>query len=425
MRPGTNADILGDEVPMDERPGHAGADLLDLIPVRVDELAAGGERFEHPTVAVGENGIGRAAMKRLARCPQALQIVPLPPVRELRDHSCGHCRRVDRPQVPGRERPVILGPGGVLRPDRFLEEQPAGLTVLLRREPEAPQRRNRHACEDLLVDQPFDRAGVDLAPLRDDRLPVGAGAGEPTDRRPALGFHDLDGSRRLARRPQREPPRDGGASDRLSVPWIAVRPLGSSTLWRGGPGPGEDRGSDRARPGGCGPHRVVLGPSLDGGSRCVWLYRALVCVRGGGRDHLRGLAAGRRRLGRRASPRRDFAHARPGSRRGGFAIARHRPLEARAECGRGSALPARIPLPPACLDDAPVLDPEPEIADREGVRTVGDDEAGPALREPPDRRHDRSLGLAVDGARRFVEEQDRRVLQEGARERDPLTLAPG
>src|SRR5690606_21703184 len=53
---------------------------------------------------------------------------------------------------------------------------------------------------------------------------------------------------------------------------------------------------------------------------------------------------------------------------------------------------------------------------------VGDDQRRAALRELVERLLDRALGLGVEGRGRLVEDQDRRVLQEDARDRQPLLL---
>src|SRR5438128_11389101 len=47
------------------------------------------------------------------------------------------------------------------------------------------------------------------------------------------------------------------------------------------------------------------------------------------------------------------------------------------------------------------------------------------LHQALDRLQDDGLGPYVDGARRLIEDEDRRVLQERARERDALSLASG
>jgi hypothetical protein len=52
-----------------------------------------------------------------------------------------------------------------------------------------------------------------------------------------------------------------------------------------------------------------------------------------------------------------------------------------------------------------------------------DDERGAVARDFRQRALDFALGAGVERAGRFVEQQDRRVLQDGARDRDALLLA--
>src|SRR4051812_12416352 len=68
-------------------------------------------------------------------------------------------------------------------------------------------------------------------------------------------------------------------------------------------------------------------------------------------------------------------------------------------------------------------DDQAGVADRR--ETVRDDERRAAVQEPPERTLDLSLGADVDRARRLVEDQDARVGEERARERDELALAEG
>ena len=77
----------------------------------------------------------------------------------------------------------------------------------------------------------------------------------------------------------------------------------------------------------------------------------------------------------------------------------------------------------AVLDDLAGLqhDHPVEIAQRR--KTVGDRDHGAPAHQPAERLADRFLGFAVERGGGFVEQQDRRVLQEGARNRDALPLA--
>src|SRR6266542_3898585 len=70
-----------------------------------------------------------------------------------------------------------------------------------------------------------------------------------------------------------------------------------------------------------------------------------------------------------------------------------------------------------------LFDPEDRLAVPERAPAVGDDKCGAALHEALHRVQDAGLGLHVHGAGGLVEDEHRRVLQEGAGERDALALA--
>ena len=61
----------------------------------------------------------------------------------------------------------------------------------------------------------------------------------------------------------------------------------------------------------------------------------------------------------------------------------------------------------------------------DGVQAVGDDQGGPALRETVQGVPDETLALRVQAGGGLVQEQEGRVLQEGAGYRKPLCLAAG
>ena len=63
------------------------------------------------------------------------------------------------------------------------------------------------------------------------------------------------------------------------------------------------------------------------------------------------------------------------------------------------------------------------VGQRDGGQAVGDDEGGPALHEDAQAGVDLLLDLDVDGAGGVVEDQDRRVDQQGAGDGDALALA--
>ena len=62
-----------------------------------------------------------------------------------------------------------------------------------------------------------------------------------------------------------------------------------------------------------------------------------------------------------------------------------------------------------------------EIAQRR--QAMRDRDHGAPAHQPAERLADRLLGFAVERGGRLVEQQDRRVLQEGARDRDALALS--
>jgi hypothetical protein len=56
-------------------------------------------------------------------------------------------------------------------------------------------------------------------------------------------------------------------------------------------------------------------------------------------------------------------------------------------------------------------------------QAVGDDDRGAAAQQPVERTLDENLRRAVDVRRRLVEDENARVGEEGARDRDQLALA--
>ena len=79
----------------------------------------------------------------------------------------------------------------------------------------------------------------------------------------------------------------------------------------------------------------------------------------------------------------------------------------------------------AGLDDAAVVEHDDLVGVAHGREPVRDRDRRPALREPVERLLHEPLGLGVERARRLVEDEDRRVAQDRARDRDPLLLAAG
>jgi len=79
----------------------------------------------------------------------------------------------------------------------------------------------------------------------------------------------------------------------------------------------------------------------------------------------------------------------------------------------------------AALDNATVFHDDDPIGAADRRKTVADDQHGSVSGEPFQGVLDHVLGFAVDRAGRFIEQQDRRVAEQGAGQRDPLALAAG
>ena len=77
----------------------------------------------------------------------------------------------------------------------------------------------------------------------------------------------------------------------------------------------------------------------------------------------------------------------------------------------------------AALDDAAVIEHEDARRVADGRKPVRDHEGGAALHHLVERGLHLALGGGVERARRLVEDQDRRVLQQRARNREALPLA--
>ena len=75
------------------------------------------------------------------------------------------------------------------------------------------------------------------------------------------------------------------------------------------------------------------------------------------------------------------------------------------------------------LDQLAVVQDEDQVGVADRGQPVGDHERGAALHQVLERVEDHGLGLGVDRGGRLVEDQDRRVLDEGARHADALALA--
>src|SRR5690606_36078842 len=77
----------------------------------------------------------------------------------------------------------------------------------------------------------------------------------------------------------------------------------------------------------------------------------------------------------------------------------------------------------AALDDLATDDDEDLVRLTDRAETVGDHEARTALHEPQHRLLDVPLRPRVDAAGRLVEDEDGRVAEDGARDREQLALA--
>src|SRR5438128_12614214 len=76
----------------------------------------------------------------------------------------------------------------------------------------------------------------------------------------------------------------------------------------------------------------------------------------------------------------------------------------------------------AALDDLARLDHQDQVGVADRAQAMRDDDAGASAQEPAERCLDPLLGAGVDAARRLVEDQDARVGEHRARERQQLAL---
>ncbi len=97
---------------------------------------------------------------------------------------------------------------------------------------------------------------------------------------------------------------------------------------------------------------------------------------------------------------------------------------ARVEVGV-AASPGQQLLVPATLDDAASLDDEDRVGSPDRRQPVGDDEGRAPLHQLGEALLDQGLALAVERGGGLVEDQDSRVGQDRAGDRDPLALAAG
>src|SRR5690606_25333544 len=100
------------------------------------------------------------------------------------------------------------------------------------------------------------------------------------------------------------------------------------------------------------------------------------------------------------------------------------PLRHRMQPGVMPALRHQLRMA-ALLDDAAVVEHQDAIGAADGRQAMGDDDRGAADHQLLDGRLHPPLGLHVQGGGRLVQHQDRRVREEGPRDRHPLALAAG
>src|SRR5689334_20964350 len=79
----------------------------------------------------------------------------------------------------------------------------------------------------------------------------------------------------------------------------------------------------------------------------------------------------------------------------------------------------------AALHDAPFLEHEDPVGVADRAEPVGDDETSPRPHEPFQRLLHDGFALRVERARGLVQDEDARVLHEGAGYRDTLPLPAG
>src|SRR6185437_1137647 len=90
----------------------------------------------------------------------------------------------------------------------------------------------------------------------------------------------------------------------------------------------------------------------------------------------------------------------------------------------GAPLRQELAMPPA-LDDAAAVDDANFIGLRDGRQPMGDDDCRAPLAQRAQRPLDRLLGFGIERRSRFVQKDDRRVLEESSGDGDALTLSAG
>src|SRR5262249_43707425 len=109
-----------------------------------------------------------------------------------------------------------------------------------------------------------------------------------------------------------------------------------------------------------------------------------------------------------------------GDRWARFLLAQLQAVERRV----ASALAQQLVVTP-CFDDRPVLDDEDATGVEAGMRAVRDHDRRSPLAQVLDRAPNLPLGFRIERSRRLVEQDHRRVLEQGACDGDALALAAG
>ena len=79
----------------------------------------------------------------------------------------------------------------------------------------------------------------------------------------------------------------------------------------------------------------------------------------------------------------------------------------------------------ALFDDASAVEHDDTIGGFDGRQAVRDDDGGPSFHQRVERGLHVALRFGVERRRRFVEDQDGRILQQRSRDRNPLPLTAG
>ena len=79
----------------------------------------------------------------------------------------------------------------------------------------------------------------------------------------------------------------------------------------------------------------------------------------------------------------------------------------------------------ALLDDVSVIEHQDAVAFEHRGKAMRDHDCRASLHQPVERRLHQRLALGIECGRRFIEQQQRRIAEDGARDRDALALPAG